>query len=144
MTLYRDRPIASWANSQNPDTIDREWEGYLQQEEQEGEDAVGDWPAVAMVNVQQPQENWDDLPSNWMELFHVWRGGPAEPDGNLQGPVVALMIDGWSEVLRGSVVNIALHAGAPIFWRSISPSADRHESQMLACVKVSTGDSKTD
>jgi len=61
-----------------------------------------------------------------------------------KAPVVALMIDGWSDVARGSVLNVALFAGIPIFWRSIPPSADRHDAQMVAGVICDVIDSSRD
>lgn len=49
-------------------------------------------------------------------------------DAMMKSPILTLQLDGWSDVNRASVVNVAVYAGQPIFKKSIHPGLDRHDS----------------
>jgi hypothetical protein len=45
---------------------------------------------------------------------------------------ITVQADGWSDVNRKSVINIALYAGRPIFHSSVDPGAQRHNAEFIA------------
>lgn len=44
---------------------------------------------------------------------------------------VTIKLDGWSDINRESIVNVALHAGRPIFLKSINPGIQRHDAHFI-------------
>jgi len=45
---------------------------------------------------------------------------------------VTVQVDGWSDINRASLVNIALYADRPIFLKSINPGVQRHDAKYVA------------
>ena len=61
--------------------------------------------------------------------------------GAMLNVALYIMIDGWSDISRGAVLNVALYTGISIFLKSVPPSADRHDADMIADVICSVIDS---
>jgi hypothetical protein len=49
-----------------------------------------------------------------------------------RAPNLSLQLDGWSDVNRSSLINVALYAGQPIFLKSVEPGAQRHDADFIA------------
>jgi hypothetical protein len=48
-----------------------------------------------------------------------------------------MQLDGWSDINRASIINVALYAGRPIFLKSIDPGINRHDAKLI-CETVIT------
>jgi len=59
-------------------------------------------------------------------------------------PSVTLQLDGWSDVNRTSLVNIALYTGRPIFLKSIDAGVQRHDAQFIAQTMLDVINNKCD
>jgi len=47
-------------------------------------------------------------------------------------PALTLQVDGWSDINRASIVNVAMYAGRPLFLKSIDPGMQRHDARFIA------------
>jgi len=45
---------------------------------------------------------------------------------------VTIQLDEWSDVNSTSLINVAIYAGYPIFWKSVNPGATRHTREYIA------------
>jgi hypothetical protein len=50
---------------------------------------------------------------------------------------LTMQLDGWSDINRASIINVALYAGSPIFLKSIDPGINRHDAKLI-CETVIT------
>ena len=53
-----------------------------------------------------------------------------------RAPNISLQLDGWSDVNRSCLINVALYAGRPIFFQSVEPGAQRHDANFIASTIV--------
>ena len=49
-----------------------------------------------------------------------------------EAPNVTIQLDGWSDINRHSLINVAAYACRPIFLKSIDPGAQRHDAPFIA------------
>ena len=47
---------------------------------------------------------------------------------------IVVQVDGWSDTNRTSVVNIALYAGRPVFWKSVNPGTNEEDSDFITSI----------
>ena len=53
-----------------------------------------------------------------------------------KAPSLTLQVDGWSDINRSSIVNVAMYAGRPVFLKSVDPGMERHDAKFIASTIV--------
>jgi len=57
---------------------------------------------------------------------------------------LTLQLDGWSDVNRVSLINVAMYAGKPIFLKSVEPGLQRHDAEYISSTIIDIVNSQTD